>query len=209
MKLEVYDGKTKVRDVELKSLFAARSDQALYQAIVGRMSHDRSGNAFTKTKSEVRGGGKKPWRQKGLGRARAGSIRSPLWRGGGVTFGPKPRDFSKAVNKKQRDLAYVTVFGKLAEMGRVRVFSDVTMAGHKTRDFLKLFRGYMEKDDRRVAIIVPEYDKNMVLASRNIPGVRLISAVNLDLVPLVFADRVLISEKAALALDSKFSEIAQ
>ncbi len=205
MKVSVYEGQSKVKDIELSSIIGEKSDRVLYQTVVARLSHEREGNAFTKTKSEVRGGGKKPWRQKGLGRARAGSIRSPLWRGGGVTFGPKPRDFSKSINKKQKAKALVTVFTKLLELEKVKVFSDFDFNVSKTKEFLKVFDKYIENKEEKVVIIIPDYNKSIVLASRNIKNIKVTSLNNLDILPLVYADKVLISEKAALELDSRMA----
>lgn len=208
MKLDVFEGQKKIKEIELKSLFNGNSDQVLYQVVVSRMTHDRAGNAFTKTKSEVRGGGKKPWKQKGLGRARAGSIRSPLWRGGGVMFGPKPKDFSKHINKKMKNLAYLTVFNKMAELKRITVFNDVASQSSKTKDFLKTFKDHLGNEKENVVIILPEYNKSLYLASRNLQNVTLVYPGNMDILPLVNADRILISEKAAVALDSKFAALA-
>jgi large subunit ribosomal protein L4 len=209
MKLDVFEGQKKIKEIELKSLFGEKSEQALYQVVIARQTHDRSGNAFTKTKSEVRGGGKKPWKQKGLGRARAGSSRSPLWRGGGVTFGPKPKDFSKHINKKMKDLAYVTVFSKMADLKRVTVFNDVASKSQKTSDFKKTFKDFLSNEKERLVIILPEYNKGLYLGSRNLQNVTLVYPGNLDILPLVFADRILISEKAAVALDTKFAANAK
>lgn len=207
MKMGVFEGKTKVKDIEVHSIIGEKSDEALYQVVVARLSHEREGNLSTKTKSEVSGGGKKPWRQKGLGRARAGSIRSPLWRGGGVTFGPKPRDFSKTINKKQKYRAYVTIFSQMAEMERLQVFSDFKFDSHKTKDFIKVLDKYIDNKEENVVMIIPNNNKSMVLASRNLSKINLLSLENLDILPLVYADRVLISEKAIIELDSKFKLI--
>jgi len=206
MKLAVYEGKSKVKDLDLTSLIGDKSDEALYQVVVGRLSHDRQGNAFTKTKSEVRGGGKKPWKQKGLARARAGSIRSPLWRGGGVTFGPKPRDFSKLVNKKMKTKALVTVFSHMAELEKIKVFSDFSFDSHKTKDFLKAVEGLANLSENTV-MIIPSYNKSMLLASRNLPKFYLLSLDSLDMLPLIYADHILISEKAVLDLDAKIAAL--
>lgn len=203
MKLGVYEGQKQVKEIELDALVSDQSEALLYQAVVARLSHDREGNASTLTKSEVRGGGKKPFKQKGLGRARAGSTRSPLWRGGGVIFGPKPRDFSKAINKKQRMKAYLTVFGKMAEMDRLRVFSDFELSTNKTKQFVQFVAAHASLSER-ITVIIPEYDRNFCLASRNLPHVSLLSVDNLDLLPLVYSDRILVSEKAVLALEGKF-----
>src|SRR5271157_5601699 len=139
MKLDVYNGSIKVKEVNYPFLSDKYSEGVVHQALVARLSHEREGNAFTLTKSEVSGGGKKPWRQKGLGRARAGSTRSPLWRGGGVTFGPKPRDFSKDVNKKQKTKSIITVFSRLFEMERIKIFKDFEFSTAKTKEFIKAF----------------------------------------------------------------------
>src|SRR5271157_1833241 len=127
MKLDVYNGSIKVKEVNYPFLSDKYSEGVVHQALVARLSHEREGNASTLTKSEVRGGGKKPWRQKGLGRARSGSTRSPLWRGGGVIFGPKPHDRDKGILKKQKSLALLSVFNKLTELGRVKVFEDIEL----------------------------------------------------------------------------------
>lgn len=206
MKLSVYEGKSKVKDLDVQHLVGEKSEGALYQFLVGRLSHDRQGNAFTKTKSEVRGGGKKPWKQKGLGRARAGSIRSPLWRGGGVTFGPKPRDFSKLLNKKMRTKALVTIFSRLAEQDKIKVFHDFEVESHKTKDFVKAVGGLINWNEN-VVMIIPAYNKSMLMASRNLPKFSLLSLDSLDLLPLIYADTLIISEKAILELDSRIAAL--
>ena len=204
--MSVYEGQSKVKDIELSSMVGVKSESALYQVVVARLSHEREGNAFTMTKSEVRGGGKKPWRQKGLGRARAGSTRSPLWRGGGVIFGPKPRDFSKTINRKQKNMAFVSVFTNLLESGKLKVFSDFEFKGNKTKEFLKAYDSYINNKDGKIVIIVPDYNKGLVLASRNIQNIKVMFLGNLDIYPLVYADEILISEKAALELDSRLAK---
>jgi large subunit ribosomal protein L4 len=207
MKLAVVDGKKKAKEIEISFISKERSEKVLYQAVVSRLSHEREGNAFTKTKSEVRGGGKKPWKQKGLGRARAGSTRSPLWRGGGVTFGPKPRDFSKSINKKQRLKAYVAIFSMLNEKERLVVFQDIVFESKKTKDFLSLLKNYVENTQENIVMVVPDYNGSLYLASRNIPNVTTLFLGNIDILPLVYADRVLISEKALLELDKRMKEV--
>lgn len=209
MKLGVYDGKSKIKDIEVQNVIGEISETALYQVVVSRMTHDRSGNAFTKTKSEVRGGGKKPWKQKGLGRARAGSIRSPLWKGGGVTFGPKPRDFSLHINKKQKSKAYITAFSKLFGAERLKVITGCSIDSGKTKDMVQFLGNYVENRQENVVVIVADYDQKAYLSSRNLENVDLLCLSNLDILPLVHADWVLISEKAILELDSRYSKIFQ
>lgn len=204
MKLGVYEGQSKINEIEVNSIVGEKSESLLYQAMVSRLSQDRQGTLSTLTKSEVRGGGKKPWKQKGLGRARAGSIRSPLWRGGGVTFGPKPRDFSKDINRKQKGRAFVTVFTKIAEADKLKVIKDISFDTPKTKDFLVKFSAYNPDNKENVVIIIPEYNKSMVLASRNLQKYKVLSVQAIDLLPLVYADQVLITEQALKALETKF-----
>jgi len=209
MKLDVYNGSEKIKEVNYPFLSDKYSPELVHQALVARLSHEREGNASTLTKSEVRGGGKKPWRQKGLGRARSGSIRSPLWRGGGVIFGPKPHERDKNILKRQRLTALLSVFNKLAESGRVRVYEDIELETHKTKDFIKTFSGLIENERGKVVILTADYSKNMALASRNLPNVRVLFVDALDLLPLVYADRVLISAKAIEKLGTVFSSIKE
>jgi 50S ribosomal protein L4 len=127
------------------------SEKSLHQVVVARLANDRQGNASTKTKNEVAGGGRKPWKQKGTGRARQGSNRSPLWRGGGVTFGPKPRDYSQKINKKQKTVAYLYLFNKMNELKRLKVISAFEVENHKTKDFLKALAKQNERSRKRFA----------------------------------------------------------
>ena len=207
MKIEVFNGQTKVSSLDVSTVIGEKSSSVVYQALVARLSHDRSGNASTLTKSEVRGGGKKPWKQKGLGRARAGSIRSPLWRGGGVTFGPKPRCFDKLINKKQRYKAYISVFTQLNEAGSLKVISDFSYESKKTKDFIKLLLNYLDNINQRIVLIVNDYNKPLYLSSRNLAKIKVASLENIDIASLVYADKVLITEKAIKGLDERFSNI--
>jgi large subunit ribosomal protein L4 len=205
MKLDVFNGKNKSKIIEVKAVVGGKSDSVVYQAVVARLSHNRSGNASTLTKSEVRGGGKKPWKQKGLGRARAGSIRSPLWRGGGVTFGPKPRDFSKDINRKQRMKAYITAFTRLNEKGALQVITDFQFDSMKTRDFLKALAAVTDNVNQKLTLIVESYNRALYLASRNLTNVTVTYIENIDLLHLVYAEKVLITEKALQVLDERYS----
>ncbi|OHD56010.1 MAG: 50S ribosomal protein L4 [Spirochaetes bacterium GWF1_51_8] len=207
MKIEVYEGKTKTNEMKLSKLWDDVSEKVLHQVVVARLANDRQGNASTKTKSEVRGGGRKPWKQKGLGRARAGSTRSPLWRGGGVMFGPKPRDFSQNVNKKQKAKAYLYVFNKLNQAGNLTIIGSFKVESHKTKAFMKSLSALVENLEQRIVVVVPEYDKNMVLGCQNLPKIKVMSVDNLDILPLVYAAKVFVVEEAMKKLDEKFSNI--
>jgi len=209
MKVEIYDGQNKVSDLSLSKIFDDAEEKVLHQVVVARLANNRQGNASTKTRSEAHGGGKKPWKQKGLGRARAGTRRSPLWTGGGVTFGPKPRNFRQIINKKQKAKAYLYVFKKLNELGALKALSSIKIKTLKTKDFIAFLKTHESDLQKRIVLVTAEYDKNLLIASRNIPNIQVFSVNNIDILPLVFADKVLVTEDALKALDLKFSKILQ
>ncbi len=181
---------------ELKVAKEENAAHIVHRALVRQMNSARQGNASTKTRSEVRGGGRKPWRQKGTGRARAGSSRSPLWRGGGVIFGPKPRDYSGKLNRKERRLALRTAFhSRAAEMVVVEDFAD-QLPRPKTKDLvLAMSRWGVEPDDK-VLLIMGERQENVYLSARNVSNLRLISATNLNIYDLLAADRLVVTSAA-------------
>ena len=206
MKVDVFNFDTKSGEIDVASLVGKENEAVVYRTVIARLANEREGNASTLTKSEVRGGGKKPWRQKGLGRARAGSIRSPLWRGGGVIFGPKPRDYDKKVNKKEKVLAYISVFTKHFKNGSLRFIKDFSLSSSKTKDFLSLVALYLKDLKGRKVFVVNEYEKNLVLAVRNLPDVDVMAKDYLDILPLFYADNVFVFESAALALNERFKQ---
>lgn len=169
----------------------------VHRALRRQMTNSRQGTASAKTRSEVRGGGRKPWRQKGTGRARAGSIRSPLWRGGGVIFGPKPRDFEIKMNRKEKRLALRTAFqDRLEDAVVVEDFND-QLQRPKTREvYAALQRWGIDPDRCRVLAIAPESDPNVYLSMRNLPGVKLIYVNTLNIYDLLAADRLVITSTA-------------
>ena len=205
MKLDVFEFEKKVGEIELSSLIGNVNEAVLYKCVVARLANEREGNASTLTKSEVRGGGRKPWRQKGLGRARVGSIRSPLWRGGGVIFGPKPRDYSQKINRREKVLAYVSVFTKHFENGSLKIIREFNLSSFKTRDFLTLVSPYIKGVKGRKVFVIDKYDGNILLASRNLPDVYILTKDTLDILPLFYADNVFIFENAALSVDERYS----
>ena len=211
MKLDVFQGSTKSGSLDVKMVVVDKpenvSEHSIYQAVVARLSHERQGTLSTLTKSDVRGGGKKPWRQKGLGRARAGSIRSPLWRGGGVIFGPKPRDFSLKINQKMKAKAYISVFSKMNELGRLRVISGFTYQEMKTKAFLKAFASYCVDPKEKMVIVTEAQNKALYLSTRNLPNVTVMYVDQMDILPLVYADRIYITDKALTLLDERFVRI--
>lgn len=154
----------------------------------------RSGTASTKSRGEKRGGGRKPWRQKGTGRARAGSIRSPLWRGGGRAHGPRPRDFGFKVNRKVRKLALRSALSVRAEEDRIMVIEDFTMKEPKTKLAASIFDN-LGVDDY-VLLVLPEEDENVVRSMRNLPYVEVIRVDHLNTYDVLSNDRVVFTRSS-------------
>ena len=141
---------------------------ALYQATRAQRTNDRAGNASTKTRAEVRGGGAKPWRQKGTGRARAGSNRSPLWTGGGTIFGPRPKTWRERVPRKMRRLAFKSALSQRAREDSVRVVELEAFDAPKTQRLVKAIAGW--EADGKVLVLTATYDENLYKSGRNVPG---------------------------------------
>src|SRR5881394_3042675 len=181
MKLTVKDinGKEKGQlEVTFPLVEGGRGTQAVHDTIVAYQAAQRMGTACTKTMGEVNGTGKKPWRQKGTGRARAGSFASPLWRGGGVVFGPKPRDFGKKVSRKTKQLALRKALSERLKAGDVVVVDDLKLESPRTKDFVGVLSAL---DLSGSALIVAQgVDKNLTLASRNVPNVALTTSDSLN-----------------------------
>src|SRR5713226_2390981 len=155
-----------------------RGTQAVHDTIVAYRAAQRMGTACTKNVGEVAGTNKKPWRQKGTGRARAGSFQSPLWRGGGVVFGPRPRDFGKKVSRKTKQLALRKALSERLRAGDVLLLDSISLASPKTKDFLSVLKAL---DLKGTALIVAQQaDKNLTLASRNIANVALATSDSLN-----------------------------
>lgn len=168
----------------------------VHRALVRQMNNARQGNASSKTRAEVRGGGRKPWRQKGTGRARAGSSRSPLWKGGGVIFGPKPRDYSSKMNKKERQLAMATAFQSRADdLIVVQDFSE-NISRPKTKEVAQALQRWGVEADEKVLIITADKNETVYLSVRNIERARLITANNLNVYDLLLADKVVVTQSA-------------
>jgi large subunit ribosomal protein L4 len=192
-----WDGKDSgTATLELKAAKEESASHIVHRALVRQMHNSRQGTVSTKTRAEVRGGGRKPWRQKGTGRARAGSSRSPLWRGGGVIFGPKPRDFSVKMNRKERQLALRTAFtSRVEDLVVVADFAD-QLARPKTKDLLAAMSRWGVEPEMKVLLIVGERNENVYLSSRNIEKLRMISANNLNVFDILAADKIVATETA-------------
>src|SRR5438045_2686564 len=173
MKISIKDSKGKNQgelEVKFPLIEDSSGTQAVHDTVVAYRAAQRMGTACTKNVGDVAGTNKKPWRQKGTGRARAGSFQSPLWRGGGVVFGPKPRDFTKKVNAKTRQLALRKALSERLKSGDVIVVDDFKLGSAKTKEFISAMTALELKG---TALIVAEADKNLTLASRNLPNVAL------------------------------------
>jgi large subunit ribosomal protein L4 len=182
--------------LDLKVAKEETAAHVVHRALLRQMHNSRQGTVSTKTRSEVRGGGRKPWRQKGTGRARAGSSRSPLWRGGGVIFGPKPRDFSVKMNRKERQLALRTAFqSRVEDLIVVADFAD-QLPRPKTKEMIQAMTRWGVEPESKVLLIVAERNENIYLSSRNIEKLRMISASNLNVFDILAADKIVATEAA-------------
>ncbi len=168
------------------------------------MASKRQGTASTKGRSDVRGGGAKPWRQKGTGRARAGTRRSPIWEGGGVTFGPHPRDYSYRVPKKVRRLALKSILSVKVDAGELLVLEELNCAEPRTKAIARVLDA-LPVGEGKVVMILAEPDGNIVLSGRNIPRLRIVLANNVNVLDVLAADRVVILKEAIPKLESRLS----
>ncbi|NEP56155.1 MAG: 50S ribosomal protein L4 [Symploca sp. SIO2G7] len=178
----------------------------VHRAMVKQMTNARQGTASTKTRSEVRGGGRKPWRQKGTGRARAGSNRSPLWRGGGVIFGPKPRDFQIKMNRKERRLALRTAFqGRADDLIVVEDFAE-QLPQPKTKELLGAITRWGIDPESKVLLILPQREEMVYLSARNLSTVKLILATNLNVYDILAADKIVTTSSALAKIQEVYSD---
>lgn len=192
----------KVKDINLnENVFGIKPNKnVLYDAIILSRASLRQGTHSTKNRSEVSGGGRKPWRQKGTGRARQGSIRSVQWVGGGRYGTPVPRDYSKKQNRKERRLAIKSALAYKAEENGVIVLENLKLATPKTKD-MKALLETLKIADKKVLLIVKEFDDNMILASRNLQNVVLISADEINVLDVVGTNVVVFTEDALNAVE--------
>ena len=194
MKIELLSN-SKNKDISISNeVFSKEFNESLvHQAVVSFMAAARQGSAKQKNKSEVRGGGKKPYRQKGTGRARAGTIRSPLWRGGGVTFAARPRDFSKKINKKMYRAAIKSIFSELVRQNRLVAIEKPVLKKPKTKEIANFLKEFALS---KVLIIIDELDMNLYLSARNIPNVDVITVKEINPVNLIKSHKVAVTSEA-------------
>ena len=194
----------KVSDITLnENIFGIKpNDAVLYDAITLARASQRQGTADTKTRSEVSGGGRKPWRQKGTGRARQGSTRAPHWYHGGIVFGPHPRDYGKKMNRKERILALKSALSYKVQEGEIIILDELNVQSPKTKDMIKLLNDI--KAPKKTLIVTDELTDNLILATRNIPKVELLEASEINVLDIIGADGLVITKKAVEMIEEAY-----
>ena len=194
----------KVSDITLnENVFGIKpNDAVLYDAITLAQASQRQGTADTKTRSEVSGGGRKPWRQKGTGRARQGSTRAPHWYHGGVVFGPHPRTYGKKMNRKERVLALKSALSYKVANDEIIILDKLNVKTPKTKDMIKLLNDI--KAPSKTLIVVDELTDNLILATRNIPKVELLEANEINVLDIIGADGLVITKKALEMIEEAY-----
>ncbi len=198
--LDVYNvNREKISQVEVADkVFAADVKEHLFHEVIRmQLNKRRSGNASTKTRAEVRGGGRKPWRQKGTGRARAGTTSSPVWRGGGVAFGPKPRSYDIKVPKKVRRAAMCSALTLKVRQEKLMVLDAIDMAVIKTAAFVAM----LDKLKAGKALIIADADQNLQLSSRNVPYVKVLPPEGLNLFDVLKYDELYITQASLKSIE--------
>ena len=207
MKLTVKDIKGNDQgelEVKFPLIENGKGTQAVHDVVVAYNAAQRRGTACTKTVGEVAGTNKKPWRQKGTGRARAGSFRSPLWRGGGVVFGPKPRDFRKKVSKGTKQLALRKAFSERLRAGDVIVIDDIKLGSHKTKEFLNVLSTLQL--DGTTLFVVATLEENLKFASRNVNYVEVATGDGLNTYQVLRSDKLVITRGAFEKIEQRINK---
>jgi large subunit ribosomal protein L4 len=175
----------------------------LHSAVLLQQASLRSGTHDTKGRSEVRGGGRKPWKQKGTGRARQGSIRSPQWKGGGVVFGPTPRSYAFKLPRKVRRLAIKSALSSKVVDNQIIVLDQLSLSQPKTKDISKLLNNL--KVTRKALVVTADFDNNVALSARNIPGVKFVSAEGINVLDVIKHDQLIITKDAVAKVEEVFA----
>ena len=185
-----------------KSVFGIKPNESvIHQAVITELGNERQGTHASKNRSKVRGGGKKPWKQKGRGVARAGTIRSPIWRGGGTVFGPQPHDYKTKISKKMKRLARRSVLSFRADNGDILVVDEISISSPKTKEFIEFLK-ILNISGKKVTILVASLSENLFLSSRNVPNIYLVEATSASTYDLLDCEKLLF-DKAGLALLNK------
>jgi len=195
----------KVDEIELsESIFGIEvSESAVYEVIKNHLANKRQGTQSAKTRAEVRGGGRKPWRQKGTGRARHGSIRSPQWIGGGVVFAPKPRDYSYSIPKKVKRLAMKSVLTSKVNEGKIIVVDAIEMETPKTKDFIKMLSAV--NAGKKSLVVTAENSPVVVKSGRNIPGVKVAFANVINVYDIMNHESFIITKDAVKKVEEVYA----
>lgn len=205
-KIDVYsvDGK-KLKELTLnEKVFGVEpNENVVHSVVVNYLANQRQGTQNTKTRAEVRGGGRKPWKQKGTGRARQGSIRAPQWIKGGIALGPKPRSYSYRINKKEKDLAIKSVLSSKVAESNLVVVDKLQLKEIKTAEVAKILANL--KIEGKALIIMSTVDKNVVLSSRNIAGLKTLTTDALNVYDMLNATKVVMTEDAVKKLEEVYA----
>ena len=192
-------GKMKLND----AIFGVEINEHLvHQAVVAQLANSRQGTQKAKTRSEVRGGGRKPWRQKGTGHARQGSIRSPQWTGGGVVFAPTPRDYSKKMNKKEKRIALKSALTSRVEEGKFIVVDELKFDAPKTKEFAQVMKN-LEAD--KALVVINDNDTNVVKSAANIPTVKTASTNTINVYDILKYDTVIVTQDAVKTIEEVYA----
>ncbi|WP_202710084.1 50S ribosomal protein L4 [Sporosalibacterium faouarense] len=194
-----------IGDMDLKeSIFGIEvNEHVLYEVVKNQLANKRQGTQSAKTRSEVRGGGRKPWRQKGTGRARHGSIRSPIWTGGGITFAPKPRDYSYKLPKKVRRLGMKSALSAKVKDNSVIVLDELMLEQPKTKDIANILKNI--KSGKKALIVMSEKDENVVKSANNIPGVQTTLVNTLNVYDILNHDSFIITKDAVKKVEEVYA----
>ena len=205
--LKAKDGKDAgEHEIAFDVLENAKGTQAVHEVVTAYRAAQRSGTAKTKDRSEVAGTGKKPWRQKGTGRARVGSRRNPVWRGGGVAHGPRPRDYSKKVNQKTRKLALRKALGERLKDGDVIVVDDLALETKRTKDFIRMMVELRVDENTTVLLVDDAGNENLRLGSRNVPGVDTETGATLNTYQVLLYDKLIFARDAFQAVEGRLKK---
>jgi large subunit ribosomal protein L4 len=175
----------------------------LHSAVLLQQASLRSGTHDTKGRSEVRGGGRKPWKQKGTGRARQGSIRSPQWKGGGIVFGPTPRSYGFKLPRKVRRLAIKSALSSKVISNQIIVLDQLSLSQPKTKDIAKILNNL--KVERKALVVTADFDQNVALSARNIPGVKFVAADGISVLDVMKHDQLIITKDAVAKVEEVFA----
>ena len=205
-KVALYDiTGSQIGDVELRDdIFGVEvNTHVMYEAVKNYLANQRQGTQSAKTRAEVRGGGRKPWRQKGTGRARQGSIRSPQWKGGGVVFAPKPRDYSYKLPKKIKRLALKSALSSKVQDQEIIVVDKLVLDKPKTKEMVKVLSNL--KAGKKTLVVIPERDETVILAARNIPGVKTAYVNTINVYDILNCDSFLITKEAVNKVEEVYA----